>query len=186
MTARTLLAREWMCPACRVERCDYEAPDRHLPECPNCGVDAAPVEHIGYRYPGYDTVTVIDSGNVSVSAALAIMLAARRPDLHVYSAAVGRRARPGRPMAVPMVHLMRAHQAAALAHRSRKLDSIANPGLIVCPTALLARHVPDGWPCIILDPPIPGPAFSGPAAYRRAHTLASVHAAALAAQIGPA
>lgn len=34
---------EHVCPACRVERADYEGPDRHLEKCPNCGSAAAPV-----------------------------------------------------------------------------------------------------------------------------------------------
>lgn len=177
---------EMICPACQVERCDYEAPGLHLDSCPNCGSPADPIMHVGYRYPGFDTATVIDTGNVSVSAALAIMLAARRPDLTVHSAAVGRRATPGRYMSLPMLHLMRSHADAAADHRSQRLEAIPNPGLIVCTIPQLARFVPDGWPRILLDPPIPGPAFGGPAAYRQAHTLATVHAVALAAQIGPA
>ena len=31
-----LLWSAW-CPACMVERADYEGPGLHLPECPNCG-----------------------------------------------------------------------------------------------------------------------------------------------------
>lgn len=35
---------QWhQCPACGIERTDYEGPDLHLPTCPNCGSDADPV-----------------------------------------------------------------------------------------------------------------------------------------------
>jgi hypothetical protein len=49
-------APEWYaCPACQVERTDYEGPDgQHLPTCPNCGSDAVPVRS-ELPFPGSET-----------------------------------------------------------------------------------------------------------------------------------
>lgn len=38
------IVADWhACPACWVERTDYEGPDEHLPACPNCDSTRAPV-----------------------------------------------------------------------------------------------------------------------------------------------
>ena len=42
------------CPACWIERTDYEGPGAHLPECPNCGAEAAPVPPKKLYEMGYE------------------------------------------------------------------------------------------------------------------------------------
>lgn len=32
-----------LCPDCTIERADYEGQEKHLPTCPNCGSESAPV-----------------------------------------------------------------------------------------------------------------------------------------------
>lgn len=53
---------EALCPDCRVERADFEGPEQHLPECPNCGSGAIPVsappdEGTSERDVELDTIT---------------------------------------------------------------------------------------------------------------------------------
>lgn len=57
--AREILSRteastpEHICPSCRVGRADYEGPEMHLPECPNCGSESDPIPSAsGEETPG--------------------------------------------------------------------------------------------------------------------------------------
>ena len=114
-------------------------------------------------------VTIVCTGNVARSPALAALLAARRPDLDVTSAAVGLRAKPGRRMARPMRDRLTAagHADAAEQHRSALLAP--DPADVVVAVAPIhSRRLADsGYPgaVLALDPAIPDPAFGGEAAY---------------------
>lgn len=115
-------------------------------------------------------VTVVCTGNVARSAALGILLAAARPDLHVTSAAVGRKAAAGRRCARPMRDLLTAagYGPEAEAHRSRLLDLTDPPDLIVATAHVHQRRLAElgsDLPVVPVEPPLPDPAFGGAAAY---------------------
>lgn len=134
-------------------------------------------------------VTVVCTGNVARSPALATLLAALRPDLYVGSAAVGAHARPGRRMARPMRQLLteHGHPQAATTHRARLLTALADPGLVICCAPVHTTRLAALGICAPhhqLDPPVPDPAFGGGPAYLRAYALIREHAHNLATQIG--
>lgn len=117
-------------------------------------------------------ITVVCTGNVARSAAMGILLQDARPDLQVYSAAVGAKAKRGRRMAKPMRELMA--QAGfgedAEAHRSRLLEDVPSSDLVICTAPVHLRRLQemeDQSPHMLLDPALPDPAFGGRPAYAR-------------------
>jgi protein-tyrosine-phosphatase len=121
-------------------------------------------------------VVVVCTGNVARSPALAAVLQARRPDLDVSSAAVGRRAVVGAPVKRAMRDiLIREGFTEAAEGRSRLLAELEwEPDLIVCCAAVhmeRAKEILYGVPRTLCDPVIPDPAFGGTEAYEAAWGL---------------
>lgn len=121
-------------------------------------------------------VTIICTGNVARSPALAVLLAEARPDLTVTSAAVGAKATAGRRMARPMRELLTAYGRpdAAEAHRSQLLaDFPTLPDVAVATAPVHARRLAALAPelAVVRINPIPDPAFGGAAAYARVWPL---------------
>lgn len=109
-------------------------------------------------------ITVVCTGNVNRSPALAIMLARQRPDFKIDSAAVGTKAKPGRPMARPMRELMAGIGFAVQAekHRSKLLIDCEKPDLIIATAGVHVKRLIDmAYPVdvLALTPPLPDPAF---------------------------
>lgn len=135
-------------------------------------------------------VTVVCTGNVARSPALAMLLQKLRPDLHVTSAAVGRKAVDGRCCAKPMRQLLAEHAGlndAASAHRSRRYDPADRPDLVICCAKVHAERLRDidtTVPFLMCYPLIPDPAFGGPAAYIAAFPKILSNAERLAYTLG--
>lgn len=117
-------------------------------------------------------INIVCTGNVARSPALEILLQAARPDLTVESSAVGTNAKPGRRCALPMRELLatRSNAAGILAeaHRSRLLSDCEEPDLIVCTARIHEQRLAEQGntvPYLVLDPPLPDPAFGGRPAY---------------------
>lgn len=121
-------------------------------------------------------VTVVCTGNVARSVALAALLGPLRPDLDVDSAAVGTKAKNGRRAARQMRLLLTyaGHGQLAEDHRSRVWADLPRPDLTVAcaPVHLTHLHRLDpAAPTVLANPTIPDPAFGGAAAYDRAWPL---------------
>lgn len=121
-------------------------------------------------------ITIVCTGNVARSVALAALLSDYRPDLTVDSAAVGRKASPGRRAARPMRALLdqAGHGDLAEDHRSRLWADLPRPDLTVACAPVHLQHLSrldPAAPTLLADPTIPDPAFGGLEAYERAWPL---------------
>lgn len=121
-------------------------------------------------------ITVVCTGNVARSPALAAVLQLAHPEIDVNSAAVGRKAAAGLPMKRPMREILeREGYGDASGHRSRLLGELEfTPDLVVCVAPVHVERVREilrGVPTLLCNPVIPDPAFGGPEAYERAWAL---------------
>lgn len=124
----------------------------------------------------YRRVTVVCTGNVARSPALAAVLAGLLPDVAITSAAVGRRAVAGAPVKRAMRAIMeREGYGGRAGHRAILLAEIEwTPDLIVCCAPVhmdRAREILPGVPRTLCDPVIPDPAFGDAGSYERAWEL---------------
>lgn len=120
-------------------------------------------------------VTVVCTGNVARSPALAWLLAEKRMDLHVQSAAVGRHAKPGLRMRKHMRELMDEHGMGASLHadqhRSRLFTDMPAADLIIaCAPVHMARlqELAPDVPRHMCLPVISDPAYAGADGYKKA------------------
>lgn len=133
-------------------------------------------------------VTVVCTGNVARSVALAALLGTYRPDLHLNSAAVGEKAQPGRRAARHMRDLLTqaGHPHLAQTHRSRLWVDLPRPDVTVACAPVHLKHLArldPAAPTLLTRPTIPDPAFGGAEAYARAWPLLIQAARHLAATL---
>jgi protein-tyrosine-phosphatase len=122
-------------------------------------------------------VTVVCTGNVARSPALAAVLQRRFPRSEITSAAVGRKAVAGAVMKRPMREILEREGLGwhAEHHRSRLLGELEwDPDLVICCAPVhmqRAAEILPGVPRMLCEPVIPDPAFGGAEAYERAWEL---------------
>lgn len=124
----------------------------------------------------YGRVTVVCTGNVARSPALAAVLHKLLPDIVVTSAAVGRRAVAGAPVKRAMRQIMEREGYGDWAgHRSILLAEMEwEPDLLICVAPVHMQRVKEIMPGVsstLCNPVIPDPAFGEAGAYERAWEL---------------
>jgi protein-tyrosine phosphatase len=127
-------------------------------------------------FADYHRVTVVCTGNVARSPALAAVLQKRFPRTEVTSAAVGRKAVAGSVVKRQMREILeREGFSEAAGGRSRLLAEMEwEPDLVVCCAPVhmeRTREILPGVARMLCSPVIPDPAFGGAAMYERAWEL---------------